>query len=136
MTGWAVCELDKVPKVTDGDADDPDWHPLQHFFGLATFGINAFVATRGDELLVGEHDERSSGQQELYLVLEGEAAFELDGQHVRATKHTAISVNDPAVCRSARALAPGTTLLVVGASEGRFTSTWNPEHFKDVPRPE
>jgi hypothetical protein len=120
----------------DGDPGDPDWHPLQHFFGLGTFGINAFVAARGDEVLVGEHDERSSRQQELYLVLEGEAAFALDDQHIRATKHTAISVNDPAVRRSARALVPGTTLLVVGASEGRFTSTWNPEHFKGVPRAE
>jgi hypothetical protein len=123
-----------VPKVTDGDAGDPDWHPLQHFFGLATFEINAFIATRGDELLVGEHDQRASGQQELYLVLEGEAEFELDGRHVRATKHTAVCVNNPAVRRSARALAPGTTLLVVGASEGRFTSTWDPEHFRGVQR--
>jgi uncharacterized cupin superfamily protein len=77
MAGWAARNIGETPKVNDGKADDPDWHPLQHFFGLTTFGANVFVGTRGYETLVGEHDERSSSQQELYVVLEGEADFEL-----------------------------------------------------------
>ena len=72
MAGWAARNIAEIPKVTDGDPDDPDWHPLQHFFGLATFGANVFVATQGNETLVAEHDEQSSGQQELYVVLEGQ----------------------------------------------------------------
>jgi hypothetical protein len=133
MARWSVRELTAVPRVTDGDPDDPEWHPLQHFFGIGTFGINLFVATRGDETLVEEHDEGASGQQELYLVLDGSARFDLDGERVVATRHTAVAVVDPAVRRSATALAPHTMLLVVGAADAPFKSTWAAAHFRDVP---
>ena len=100
--------------VPGGEADDPEWHPVQHFLGLTTFGANVFVAVRGDETLVAKHDERASGQQELYLVLEGAADFELSGDHVHAGRGTVVAVVDPTVTRSAVAVAPGTALLVVG----------------------
>src|SRR3954454_20979070 len=67
VKGWAVSTIDAIPTVPEGEAGDPAWYPLQHFFGLRTFGVNLFVAARGDETLVAEHDERASGQQELYL---------------------------------------------------------------------
>ncbi len=134
MAGWAVSEIGEVPTVPGSAAEDPEWHPLQHFFGLTTFGANVFVAVNGHETLVAEHDERSSGQQELYLVLDGEAEFELAGERIRATKGTAIAVTDPAVRRRANARAPGTTLLAVGASEGPFSTTWRKSHFEHVPR--
>jgi len=120
--------------VPGGEADDPDWHPIQHFFGLTTFGANVFVAVRGNETLVAEHDERASGQEELYLVLEGAAAFRLSGDHVHAVRGTAVAVTDPTVTRSAVALAPGTALLAIGASDGSFATTWNASHFTQVPR--
>jgi len=134
VAGWSVSEVTGIPKVADGEPGDPEWYPVQHFFGLTTFGINVFHAVAGQETLVEEHDELASGQQELYLLLAGEAEFELDGDRVRATQQTVIAVTDPAVRRSARAVRPGTMLLVVGAGEGPFTSTWNPGHFEDVPR--
>jgi hypothetical protein len=132
--GWAVSEIGEVPTVPGGEADDPAWHPLQHFFGLTTFGANLFVAVEGHETLVAAHDEETSGQQELYLVLDGEAEFELAGERIRATKGRAVAVTDPAVRRRAIALAPGTTLLAVGASEGPFSTTWRKSHFENVPR--
>lgn len=134
MAGWVVREIGEIPRVPRGDADDPDWHPLQHFFGLTAFGANVFVAVSGHETLVAKHDERSSAQQELYLVLEGEADFELAGKHIRATKGTAIAVTDPTVMRHAVARAPGTVLLAVGASEGPFSTTWRKSHFENIPR--
>jgi hypothetical protein len=134
VAGWAVSEIGEIPRVPGGEADEPYWHPLQHFFGLTTFGANVFIAVNGYETLVAEHDERSSGQQELYLVLEGEAEFELAGERIRATKGTAIAVTDPAVSRRAVASAPGTTLQAVGASEGPFSTTWRTSHFENVPR--
>jgi hypothetical protein len=134
MKGWALSTLAAIPTVPGGGADEPDWHPLQHFFGLTAFGANVFVGVRGDEVLVAEHDERSSGQQELYLVLDGEAAFNLAGDRVHAVRGTAVAVTDPAVTRSAVATAPGTALLAIGASEGPFSTTWNASHFMHVPR--
>jgi hypothetical protein len=136
MAGWAVCELSEIPKVTDGDPGDPDWHPLQHFFGLTAFGANVFVATRGDETLVAEHDEQASGQEELYLMLDGEAEFELDGKRVLATRGTVVAVMDPSVKRRAVARTPRATLLAVGSRPGAFATTWRETHFADVPRAE
>lgn len=133
MAGWSIRELTAVPRVRDGEPGDPDWHPLQHYFGIGTFGANVFVATRGDETLVEEHDETASGQQELYVVLDGAACFELDGESVLASRQTAIAVVDPAVRRSAVAMSPGTTLLVVGAAQAAFASTWDESHFRDLP---
>ena len=62
-------EIAAIPTVSDSSPDDPAWYPLQHALGIDTFGANLFVATHADQTLVEEHDERKSGQQELYLVL-------------------------------------------------------------------
>ena len=112
------------------------WYPLQHALGIDTFGANLFVATRADQTLVEEHDERSSGQQELYVVLEGEVVFRLDGEEARLDRGTAVAVTDPAVRRGARALTSGARLLIVGAGADKFRSTWKPDHFSEIPRPE
>jgi hypothetical protein len=74
---WTVKEIAAIPTISDGGPGDPTWYPLQHALGIDTFGANLFVATHADQLLVEAHDERASGQQELYLVLEGEAASSL-----------------------------------------------------------
>ena len=134
MAGWAARNIAEIPRVTDGDPNDPDWHPLQHFFGLATFGANVFVATQGNETLVAEHDEQSSGQQELYVVLEGAADFELAGELVHATRGMVIAVTDPTVNRRAVARTPGTMILAVGAGERPFSTTWRESHFENVAR--
>ena len=135
MSGWTVSPITGLPAVTDGEPGDPVWYPLQHSLGIDTFGANVFVARNGDELLVAEHDERESGQQELYLVLDGTAVFELDGAEARLERGDALAVTDPGVRRRARALTAGTTLLVVGSANGPFASTWNASHFAYLPRP-
>jgi hypothetical protein len=131
-----VTKIAAIPTVSEGGLDDPVWYPLQHALGIDTFGANLFVATRADQTLVEEHDERSSGQQELYVVLDGEVVFQLDGEEARLDRGTAVAVTDPAVRRSARALASGASLLIVGAGDDEFRSTWNQDHFSQIPRPE
>src|SRR6267378_4542666 len=135
MARWEVSEITGVRTVSDGDPDDPQWYPLQHALGIDTFGINLFVATRAGQALVEEHDERESGQQELYLILDGQAMFELDGESIHVGADSAVAVTDSSVRRSATALTPGTRLLVVGASGDPFVSTWHASHFRDLPRP-
>ena len=134
MSGWTARALTEIPVVTDGADDDPVWHPLQHFFGLTAFGANAFVAREPNQTLVEEHDERSSAQEEMYLVLDGVALFELDGETVVAGKGTAVGIPSPTVARRAVALEAGTTILAVGVAPGCFASTWLASHFEDVPR--
>jgi uncharacterized cupin superfamily protein len=135
MSRWTVRELAAIPTVSDGGPDDPTWYPLQHALGIETFGANLFVATRDDQVLVEDHDERASGQQELYVVLEGEVVFRLDGEYARLGRGSVVAVTDPSVRRSASALRQGAALLIVGLGAGTFRSTWNPSHFSDIPRP-
>jgi hypothetical protein len=68
-----------VPLVPTDDPDGFDWYPLQHHFGLGAFGANAFGGDAGTTL-VAEHDERGSGQEELYVVVRGAARFTLAGE--------------------------------------------------------
>jgi hypothetical protein len=136
MARWTMSGVTAVPTVSDGDSNDPTWYPLQHALGIDTFGVNLFEATRVDQELVEEHDELGSGQQELYVLLEGHAVFELDHESIPVEGGTAIAVTDPSVRRSAKALAAGTKLLAIGAGNGPFASTWNRTHFADIPRPD
>jgi hypothetical protein len=135
MRRWTVSPITHLPAVSDGEPDDPAWYPLQHALGIDTFGANVFVARHADQVLVEEHDERESGQQELYLVLDGSVEFELDHEGVQLGRGHALAVTDPTVSRRAKALTAGTTLLVVGATNGPFESSWNAAHFADIPRP-
>jgi hypothetical protein len=135
MSRWTVSPITDLPVVPDGEPDDPVWYPLQHALGIDTFGANVFVARGDGQLLVEEHDERESGQQELYLVLHGSASFELDGEETLVQRGDALAVTEPTVRRRATALSEGTTLLVVGSANGPFRSSWNPAHFADIPRP-
>jgi hypothetical protein len=69
------------------------------------------------QTLVEEHDGQKSGQQELYIVLEGEVAFGLDGEEARLSRGKVVAVTDPAVRRRATALNSGAMLLIVGAAD-------------------
>ena len=135
MRRWTASPIADLPVVTDGEPGDPTWYPLQHALGIDTFGANAFVADHAGQVLVEAHDERQSGQQELYVVLEGSASFELDGEETRVQRGEALAVTDPGVRRRATALTAGTMLLVVGSANGPFESTWNAAHVADIPRP-
>jgi hypothetical protein len=136
MARWTVRKITRIPTVSDGGPEDATWYPLQHALGIDAFGANLFVATHADQPLVDDHDERESGQQELYLVLEGAVAFRLEGEEARFDRGTAVAVTDPSVRRGARALREGTALLIIGAGPATFSSTWNPGHFSDIPRPD
>lgn len=133
--GWFAKPLDDVPLVPKDDVGDPDWHPLQHHFGLTAFGANVYVAREAGDELLGGHDETASGQEELYVVLAGSARFTLDGETVDARPLTIVAVPDPSVTRSAVAGTPRTTLLALGGEHrDAFRSSWNERHFAGVPR--
>lgn len=136
MARWTVADIATIPTVSDGGPEDPVWYPLQHALGIDTFGANLFRATRGEQTLVEDHDERESGQQELYVVLEGEVTFRLDGDEARVGPGSAVAITDPSVRRSATARREGTALLIIGAGPEPFRSTWDPGHFRDLPEPE
>ena len=87
--------------------------PVREHLGIHAFGINAYTPGE-DGTLVSEHTETGSGQEELYLVLDGNATFEIDGETVDAPAGTFVSVRPEA---SRKATGHG-TVLAIGATPG------------------
>ena len=102
----------KVAHVDDMERRDRSV-PVREQLGIHAFGINAFTADE-DGLLVNEHDEAGSGQEELYIVLDGNATFEIDGETVEARPGTLLAVGP----QSRRKATGDATLLVVGGTPG------------------
>ena len=115
MDGYAVAQLDEIEEITDGRVP---WRPVRHHHGISSFGVNAFTASAAGDRLINEHDEIEDGGEELYLVTQGRAVFELDGERIDAPVGTLVYAR-PAVKRTAFAEEPGTTLLALGGVPGK-----------------
>jgi hypothetical protein len=103
---WKVARLDDIER-RGRDI------PVREHLGIHAFGVNAF--TPGEEgRLIGEHDESGSGQEELYIVLDGTATFEIDGETVEAPAGTFVFVPP----ESQRKATGDGTVLVLGAAPG------------------
>jgi hypothetical protein len=103
---WKVARLDDIER-RGRDI------PVREHLGIQAFGINAFTPGE-DGTLVNEHDEAGSGQEELYIVLDGTVTFEVDGEAVDAQPGTLLFIGP-----EARRKATGDgTVLVVGATPG------------------
>src|SRR2546430_15187454 len=61
--------------------------PVREHLGIHSFGINA-IKQGEDGTLINEHDEAGSGQEEGYVVLDGTATLEVDGETVEAAAAT------------------------------------------------
>ena len=114
---FAVARLDELERFEGEFTTVPVRIPL----GISAFGVNAYEAAGPDGPVIEEHDELGAGaghHEELYLVLRGHARFTVAGEEVDAPAGTFVFVRDPAARRGADAVAPGTTVLVVGATRG------------------
>src|SRR6476620_6146864 len=87
--------------------------PVREHFGIRAFGINAYTSGE-DGTLIGQHDESGSGQEELYIVLDGNATFEIDGDTVDAPAGTYVYVPP----ESQRKATGNGTVLALGATPG------------------
>src|ERR671936_2928306 len=103
---WQVARLDDIER-RGRDI------PVREHLGIQAFGINAY--TPGDEgRLISEHDEAGSGQEELYIVLDGNATFEVDGETVDAPAGTFVFVRP----ESRRKATGDGTVLAIGGTPG------------------
>ena len=87
--------------------------PVREHLGIRAFGINAYTPGE-DGTLIDEHDEAGSGQQELYIVLDGRATFEVEGETVDAPPGTFVFVGP----ESRRKATGQGTVLAIGATPG------------------
>ena len=113
MSGYTVARLDEIDEITDGR--EPS-RPVRHHFGITSFGVNTWTGREAGDRIINEHDEADENE-ELYLVLEGRARFELEDERVDAPAGTLVFVR-PGVRRTAFAEEPVTTLLAIGATPG------------------
>jgi hypothetical protein len=87
--------------------------PVREHLGIRAFGINAYTPGE-DGTLINDHDEAESGQEELYMVFDGHATFEIDGETVDAPAGTFVFVRP----ESRRKASGDGTVLAVGATPG------------------
>jgi len=130
-TGFSVLTLDG----TTGEENEGRIRvDVQQQLGIRAFGTNAYRSIEGGEL-IREHDEAgfhiaNNDQEELYVVVEGKATFNVDGEKIAAPTGTAVLVR-PESKRSAVAEEPGTTVLAIGGTPGEAYIVL-PEEFREA----
>ena len=102
---WRVARLDDIERRGRNI-------PVREHLGIHAFGINAYTPNE-DGTLINDHDE-SGGQEELYVVLDGNATFEIDGETVEAPAGTFVFVPP----QSRRKATGEGTVLAVGGTVG------------------
>ncbi|RDI74408.1 Tetratricopeptide repeat [Gaiella occulta] len=115
VRGWERALLSEIDAVAAPGM--VPWRPVRRYFGIGAFGINAFSAHAGEEV-IERHTEEARQHEEAYVVVSGRAAFTLGGDKVDAPAGTIIFVRDPAVDRSAVAEGPETTIVAIGGKRG------------------
>ena len=120
-----LCDVDVATDIDPNypDATDGDFHLVRRHFDIRAFGVNGITGNAGDEMVEPHHEaddeaNRTDGHEELFAVMSGHAVFTVDGQEIDAPAGSLVFVRDPALIRSARATADGTSILAVGARPG------------------
>ena len=114
MSGYAVAHFDEIDEMDDGRCP---WRPVRHHFGITSFGVNTWTGRDAGDRIINEHDE-SDENEELYVVLQGRAVFELEGERIDAPSGTLVFVR-PGVKRTAFAEEPETTIIALGGTPGQ-----------------
>jgi uncharacterized cupin superfamily protein len=116
MSNSAVARFDGIEEVNDGRCP---WRSVATHFGIRSFGINTWTGRNAGDRIINEHDESEpDADEELYVVLQGRATFELDGEQVDAPLGTLVFA-PPGVKRTAIAAEPETTIVAVGGVPGK-----------------
>ena len=110
-----VVHLDDLERI---DVAGVHWRPIRRPLGISAFGINAYSADAGEQL-IEEHDETGGpGHEEVYLVVRGRATFTIAGDEVDAPAGTLVFLEDPAERRGATAAEDGTLAVAIGGRPG------------------
>jgi hypothetical protein len=122
--------LTRIDEIEPLPAGGVGYRLVRRALGITAFGVNAFTADAGVQL-IEDHDEmgvNGGRHEELYVILTGRARFTIDGADHDATAGTLVFIPDPESRRSAVALEDGTSALAVGgrAGEPYEVSPWEP----------
>ena len=107
------------------------WLPVRRTLGIRAFGINAYTANAGQEVIEA-HNETGPGaghHEEAYVVVAGRATFTVNGVEHDAPAGTILFLDDPTEDRGAVALEDGTTVLAIG---GQTDAEFQPSPWEYV----
>jgi quercetin dioxygenase-like cupin family protein len=90
---------------------------VRRALGVEAFGINWVELP--PEALGREHDESSSGQEEVNVVIRGDGVYRIDGEDVPVREGDFLRF-DPETTRCPIAGPNGMTLIAVGAPRGSY----------------
>jgi tetratricopeptide (TPR) repeat protein len=116
-TSYRVLSLPQEASEGDGDRV---YVGLRRKLDLGAFGASAAYQAKAGEDVIGEHDELgpgADGQEELYVVVQGDATFTVDGDEIDAPHGTVVFVR-PGAMRKAVAKTDETIVLAVGGRRG------------------
>jgi tetratricopeptide (TPR) repeat protein len=105
---WRIARLDEMDQRGSN-------LPIREYLGIRAFGFN--IRTPEDGILVNEHNEAATGQEELYVVLDGNVTFEIDGEAVEAKPGTLLAVAPES---SRKATGDGTVLVIGGKPDEAY----------------
>jgi hypothetical protein len=142
---YEIALIDEIPSTESDDRYGfqlaGQWKQIRHYFHMQEFSANAFVSTETGQEIVHEHaegpndDASDVGDEELYLLFRGSAAFKANGQSHEVAEGSLIFVGDPSVVRSITANEPGTIVLTFGTNPGvRFAVSRFEEEMSPEPR--
>ena len=91
MAGFTIVHMD------DFERPFPKWALARKSLGLQCFGMNVVELSPGET--IPEHDEAGSDQEEVFIVLSGEATMVIDGEDYAAPAGTFVRL-DPEPIRT------------------------------------
>ena len=112
MDGFTVKLIDEMAAVSDGIVKLAGAE-----LGVESFGVQVFDFPGGYSEYP-EHDHSQDGQEEVYVVLEGSAEFEIDGQQVSLDRARMLWIG----AGTKRRLEPGpdgVRILAIGSTLGK-----------------
>jgi tetratricopeptide (TPR) repeat protein len=116
LNGYTVARLEDIEETNDGR--EP-WRGVRHHLGITAFGVNSWTARDAGDRIINEHaEDGDDGNEELYVVLNGHATFEVGDEKVDAPEGTLVFV-PPGVKRTAFAEEAATTVLAIGGEAGK-----------------
>jgi uncharacterized cupin superfamily protein len=105
----------KYDMVRLGDLEGP-MKKVRKALGVSSFGVNYGDLPPGAE--GHKHDETGSGQEEVYVYVQGSGTLYLDDEQLPVEAGTAVRI-DPGVTRQPVAGDDGLAWVAVGAPSGR-----------------
>jgi quercetin dioxygenase-like cupin family protein len=113
--GYSVAHVDDVEPAGRGNAV----RFMRKALGAEAFGVNWFDLPPNTEGV--EHNEETSGQEEVAVVVRGSGKWRIDGEDVPARVGTFLRF-DPETTRCAVAGPDGMTFVAIGAPRGIYAA--------------